>query len=179
MYAVYDGLAPVPTRHQARTSLVGSDAHIAPFPPPAPGIGHRSTDVLFMTTCARSDYLKDMMMKNYKDLVSWQKSMQLAVEVYKLTRLLPKEETYGLISQLRRAAVSVSSNIAEGYGRESTMEYVRFLKVARGSLYETETQLSLCEMLGLLTQADIVPALSLCSEIGRMLNTMIRRLQNR
>ncbi len=116
-------------------------------------------------------------MKDYKDLISWQKSMQLAVEVYQLTQLLPKEETYGLSSQLRRAAVSVSSNIAEGYGRESTPEYARFLKIARGSMYETETQLYLCETLGFLTKAEIAPALSLCAEIGRMLNTMLRRLQ--
>ena len=116
-------------------------------------------------------------MKDYKDLISWQKSMQLSVEVYKLTRLLPKEETYGLVSQLRRAVVSVASNIAEGYGRDSTLEYARFLKVARGSLYETETQLTLCEMLGFLTKEDITSAISLCAEIGRMLNTMLRRLQ--
>ncbi len=116
-------------------------------------------------------------MKDYKDLISWQKSMQLAVEVYRLTKLLPKEETYGLSSQLRRAAVSISSNIAEGYGREFTSEYARFLKIARGSLYETETQLYLCEKLQFLPQDKLAPALSLCGEIGRMLNTMLRRLQ--
>ena len=116
-------------------------------------------------------------MKDYKDLISWQKSMQLAEEVYKLTKLLPKEETYGLVSQVRRAVVSVSSNIAEGYGRDSTLEYARFLKVARGSLYETETQLYLCERLQFLSQDKLAPALSLCGEIGKMLNTMLRRLQ--
>ena len=116
-------------------------------------------------------------MKDYKDLISWQKSMQLAVEVYQLTQLLPKEETYGLSSQLRRAAVSVSSNIAEGYGRESTPEYARFLKIARGSLYETETQLYLCEKLQFLPQDKLAPVLSLSGEIGKMLNTMLRRLQ--
>ncbi len=116
-------------------------------------------------------------MKDYKDLISWQKSMQLAAEVYRLANHLPKEETYGLISQIRRAAASIPSNIAEGYGRESTLEYARFLKYARGSMYETETQLYLCETLGFLTKAEIAPALSLCAEIGRMLNTMLRRLQ--
>ena len=116
-------------------------------------------------------------MKDYKDLISWQKSMKLAVEVYRLTGRLPKEETYGLVSQLRRAVVSVSSNIAEGYGRDSSLEYARFLKIARGSLYETETQLYLCEMLQFLKKEDIAPALSLCGEIGKMLNTMLRRLQ--
>ena len=121
--------------------------------------------------------MRDKVMKDYKDLVSWQKSMQLVAEVYRLTKSLPKEETYGLISQVRRAAASIPSNIAEGYGRESTLEYARFLKYARGSMYETETQLYLCEILGYLTTAEIAPALSLCAEIGRMLNTMLRRLQ--
>ena len=116
-------------------------------------------------------------MNDYKDLISWQKSMQLATEIYRLTSRLPKEETYGLMSQLRRAVVSISSNIAEGYGRESSLEYARFLKIARGSLYETETQLHLCQMLQFLNQEDTAPALSLCGEIGRMLNTMLRRLQ--
>ncbi len=116
-------------------------------------------------------------MKDYKDLISWQKSMQLAAEVYRLTKNLPKEETCGLSSQVRRAAASVPSNIAEGYGRESTLEYARFLKYARGSVYETETQLYLCEMLGYLTQEEIAPALSFCSEIGKQLNTTLRRLQ--
>ncbi len=116
-------------------------------------------------------------MKDYKDLISWQKSMQLAAEVYRLSDRLPKEETYGLVSQLRRAVVSISSNIAEGYGRESSLEYARFLKIARGSLYETETQLYLCEMFQFLKRDDIAPILSLCGEIGKMLNTMLRRLQ--
>ena len=115
-------------------------------------------------------------MKDYKDLISWQKSMVLATDVYQLTKQFPKEETYGLVSQLRRAAVSIASNIAEGYGRESTSEYIRFLKIARGSLYETETQLYLSQKLQYVTQNDIIPILSLCTEIGRMLNTMLRRL---
>ena len=115
-------------------------------------------------------------MKDYKDLISWQKSMVLATNVYQLTKQFPKEETYGLVSQLRRAAVSIASNIAEGYGRESTSEYIRFLKIARGSLYETETQLYLSQKLQYVTQNDIIPILSLCTEIGRMLNTMLRRL---
>lgn len=116
-------------------------------------------------------------MKDYKDLISWQKSMRLAEQVYQLTKKLPKEETYGLTSQLRRAAISIPSNIAEGYGRDSTLEYTRFLKYARGSLYETETQLYLSQMLEYLAKDEIDPALSLCAEIGKMVNTMIRRLQ--
>lgn len=116
-------------------------------------------------------------MKDYKDLISWQKSMRLAEQVYQLTKKLPKEETYGLTSQLRRAAISIPSNIAEGYGRDSTLEYTRFLKYVRGSLYETETQLYLSQMFEYLAKDEIDPALSLCAEIGKMVNTMIRRLQ--
>ena len=115
-------------------------------------------------------------MKDYKDLISWQKSMQLAEEIYRLTKQLPKEETYGLASQLRRAAVSVPSNIAEGYGREATAEYIRFLKIARGSLCEIETQLYLFKTLQYISQEDFSLSLSLISEVGRMLNTMLRRL---
>lgn len=117
-------------------------------------------------------------MKDYKDLISWQKSMLLAAEIYRLTKKLPKEEAFGLTSQIRRAVISVPSNIAEGYGRESAAEYLRFLRIGRGSLYETETQLYLCDSLGFLTREEITTALALISEIGKMLNTMIRRLNN-
>lgn len=117
-------------------------------------------------------------MKDYKDLISWQKSVQLAAEIYNLTRQLPKEETYGLTAQIRRAAVSIASNIAEGYGRESAAEYARFLRIARGSLYETETQLFLAERLQFLDRTNMETTLSLCAEIGKMLNAMIRRLRD-
>ncbi len=115
-------------------------------------------------------------MKDYKDLVSWQKGMTLAAEVYRMTKTFPKEETYGLVSQIRRSVISIPSNIAEGYGRESTQEYIRFLRIARGSLYETETQLYLCQQLQYISQEDSTTAFALCSEIGRMLNTMLQRL---
>src|SRR3989304_1621818 len=76
-----------------------------------------------------------MKMRNYRDLVVWQKSMVLVTKVYSITRLLPKEELYGLVSQIRRSAVSIPSNIAEGYGRYSTNDYIRFLQIAIGFLY--------------------------------------------
>ena len=116
-------------------------------------------------------------MRDYKDLISWQRSMQLAEEIYRLTKLLPKEESYGLVSQLRRAAVSVPSNIAEGY-REPSAEYIRFLRIARGSLYEIETQLYLCNTLHYITQDNLETTLSLSAEVGKMLNTMLHRLSN-
>ena len=117
-------------------------------------------------------------MKDFKELVIWQRSIQLTTSIYQLTKLLPKEETYGLISQLRRAAVSVPSNIAEGYGREATAEYIRFLKIARGSLYEIETQLYLCKTLQFFTDEEIMPCLRSVEEVGKMLNTMLRRVSS-
>ena len=115
---------------------------------------------------------------HYKDLTVWQKSMDLVTEVYRITKSLPKEEIYVLTNQLRRAAVSIPSNIAEGNGRASTGDYLRFLIIARGSNAEVETQLLLCVRLNYLTQEDIEPALSLLNEIGRMLNSMITKLRN-
>ena len=115
---------------------------------------------------------------HYKDLTVWQKSMDLVTEVYRITKSLPKEEIYVLTNQLRRAAVSIPSNIAEGNGRASTGDYLRFLIIARGSNAEVETQLLLCVRLNYLTQENIEPALSLLNEIGRMLNSMITKLRN-
>ena len=115
---------------------------------------------------------------HYKDLTVWQKAMDLTTEIYRLTQKLPKEELYGLTNQLRRAAVSIPSNIAEGNARFSGQEYVRFLSIARGSNAEVETQLLLCVRLDYLTQSDIEETLSLNDEIGKMLTTMIKKLRD-
>ena len=117
-------------------------------------------------------------MKDYKELMTWQKGMLLAKELYKITEMLPKEERYGLIDQLRRAGISIPSNIAEGFGRESKNDYIRFLKIARGSLYEIETQLYLSISIGLLLKSQTKTAFALCSEIGKMLTATIRTLQS-
>ena len=101
--------------------------------------------------------------------------MALATEVYALTKNLPKEEIYGLTNQLRRAAVSIPSNIAEGNGRASQKEYARFLSVARGSKSEVETQLLLCVSLGYLQQSEVTTALNLCVEISKMLSAMLSK----
>ena len=116
-------------------------------------------------------------MKDFKELTVWQKSMELALEVYRLAKMLPKEELFALSDQLRRAAVSIPSNIAEGYGRESKNEYLRFLRIARGSKYEMETQLLLCVDLGYFSESNTLAALALSDEIGKMLNVMIQRIQ--
>ena len=118
-------------------------------------------------------------MKTYRDLIVWQKSMELVKEIYRLTKLLPREERYGLVSQMQRAAVSIPSNIAEGYGRVSTYDYIRFLNIARGSKHELETQLEICVMLGYMSGKTAADATGLCDEIGKMLNVLIDRIGSR
>jgi len=109
------------------------------------------------------------MMAGYRDLIVWQKSMDLVVAVYQISSLLPKTETYGLVSQIRRAAISIPSNIAEGRGRESNGDYCRFLSIAYGSLCDVETQFEIAVRLGFVQQETIVQILSNCSEVARLL----------
>ena len=110
---------------------------------------------------------------HYRELIVWQKSMALADEVYALARLLPKEEQFGLSSQLRRAAVSVPSNIAEGHGRQTEKDFKQFLSIAKGSVYEIETQLMICLRQGFVTENQAEAARSLCDEVGKMLTRLI------
>ena len=117
-----------------------------------------------------------MIVKDYKDLIVWQKSMDLLVEVYHLVKKLPKEETYALSDQMRRAAVSIPSNIAEGKNRSSDKDYLRFLFIARGSRAELETQLLVCVRLDYLTESETEVALNLYNEIGKMLSSMISKM---
>lgn len=119
-----------------------------------------------------------MFAKDHKDLIVWQKSMDLLVEVYRLVKKLPREETYALSDQMRRAVVSIPSNIAEGRARSSEKDYVRFLFIARGSRAEVETQLMACLRLNYLSESDVEQALSLCDEVGRILNSMIYKLSS-
>jgi four helix bundle protein len=114
--------------------------------------------------------------QSYRDLLVWQKGMDLAAGVYRLSKRWPKEEIYGLTSQARRAAASVPANIAEGYGRQSTTSYAQFLKIARGSLKELETHLLLAERVGVSPPGSCEEALALADEIGRMLGGLIRSL---
>lgn len=114
-----------------------------------------------------------MAFSNYRELLVWQKSMDLVEQVYKLVALLPKDEIYALSSQIRRAAVSIPSNIAEGQGRQYEKEFKHYLSVAKGSLYELETQLTLCAKLKFLNEKDIESVMSLCNEVERMLTKLI------
>ncbi|WJR69616.1 four helix bundle protein [Neorhizobium sp. CSC1952] len=117
-------------------------------------------------------------MNSYQDLVVWQRSMDLAVACYELTKDFPKEEIYGLVSQIRRSAASVAANIAEGYERDATGAYVQHLKIAQGSLKELETHLILSTRVGIIAAGNIQPAMLLSDEIGKMLRSLIRRLQD-
>src|SRR6266496_3323362 len=107
---------------------------------------------------------------SYRELVAWQKAVDFTVEIYKLTSIFPREEVYGLVSQLRRAAVSVPSNIAEGQGRLTPGEFKQFLGQARGSLLETETQISLAGRLQYISPEAMSHLLRLSGEVGKILN---------
>ena len=115
--------------------------------------------------------------ESFRDLIAWQKTFSLGLEVYELTRGFPDHERYGLTAQMRRASVSVPSNIAEGYGRESLADYVRFLKVARGSLFEVETQLLFSSKLGYISEEIQLAILDKLHECGRILNGLINSLK--
>jgi four helix bundle protein len=117
-----------------------------------------------------------MAIQTYRDLAVWQKSMELVVEVYRLAKILPPEETFGLASQIKRAAVSIPANIAEGYGRLHRKEYLHHLSVARGSLMETETHLQIAVRLNYLERSQVTALWELLQETGRLLNGLIRSL---
>jgi len=117
-------------------------------------------------------------LQNHKELIAWQKAMDLVVEVYKLVKLLPKEETYALSDQMRRAVVSIPSNIAEGFGRNSTREYIQFLSIARGSCFELETQLQVCVRIKYLPEENLKISFGFLDEITKMLNTLISKLKS-
>ena len=118
------------------------------------------------------------MVKDHRDLIVWQKAVDLAVEINQLIKKLPKEELYALSTQMRRAAVSIPSNIAEGRARSSSKDFIRFLYMARGSLYELDTQIFIAVKSGYLTDSDIEFAMSLYDEVKKMLNSMISKMIN-
>jgi four helix bundle protein len=114
--------------------------------------------------------------ESYRNLKVWQRSIELSVAIYKLTRNFPAEELYGLTSQLRRASVSVASNLAEGYGRASRPEFRRFAAMARGSVLEIQTQLIIARELELSGSAQLQPAQNLAEETGKMLWALMEKL---
>ncbi len=113
---------------------------------------------------------------SYREIKVWQKAIELVVDIYSCTRSFPKEEMFGLTSQLRRAAVSIASNIAEGKGRRTDREFLQFLHHARGSVFEVETQLTIASRLAYLPEAEVLRLGNSASEIARMLNGLIKAI---
>jgi four helix bundle protein len=114
--------------------------------------------------------------RHYQELIVWQKAMDLVTLVYSATEGFPQKETFGLSNQMRRSAVSVPSNIAEGQGRKSRRDFLRFLLVSNGSLQELETQAMIARRLGYLAESQQITILDLCSEVGRLINGLCRSL---
>ena len=114
-----------------------------------------------------------MRFRDHRDLKVWQKAMDLTIEVYSLVKRLPKEELFALSDQMRRAVVSIPSNIAEGEGRSSDKDLIRFLLIARGSLWELSTQIEICERLGYFDNSEAIAATGLITEISKMLNALL------
>jgi four helix bundle protein len=117
------------------------------------------------------------MVRSFRDLLVWQRAMQMCVAVYRLTKGFPRDEGYGLTSQIRRAAVSVPSNIAEGHGRLSTGEYRQFLGMARGSNFELQTQLEIARALGYGDSKMVDEAEGLSLEVGKMISGVLNALK--
>lgn len=120
-----------------------------------------------------------MTVNSYRDLIVWQKAMDLVVLCYKIAERFPKDEIYGLTSQLRRSAVSIPANIAEGHGREGLGEYIHFLGIAQGSLRETETHLLIAGRLNFINSTDVNQVLKLSEEVSRMLASLLRSIKNK
>ncbi|TKT73456.1 four helix bundle protein [Afipia massiliensis] len=116
---------------------------------------------------------------SYRDLRVWQEAMALAEACYRLTRSFPRDELFGLTSQIRRATGSIPANIAEGHGRDNTGNFVQHLRIAQGSLKELETHLLLSERVGILAKSEMQFALDQCEKLGKMLRALIRSLQEK
>ncbi len=117
------------------------------------------------------------MIKSYKDLTVWQKSMELVESIYQTAEKLPSKENFGLKSQMQRASVSIPSNIAEGYGRQSKGSYAQFLSIARGSLFELETQIELCTRLKYIQKIESDKLQIEMTEISKMLTSLISKIK--
>lgn len=117
--------------------------------------------------------------KSFRDLIIWQKSIQLVSEIYLISKEFPKDEQFGIISQIRRLSISVSSNIAEGFGRNSGGDFKRFLNIALGSLYEVETQIEISKNLGFISLINYEGIISKCQEIQKMTNSLIIKIKTK
>lgn len=116
-------------------------------------------------------------MKKYRELIVWQKGIELVLLVYKITRSFPKEELYSLSDQMKRSSVSIPSNIAEGFGRHSDNDFIRFLNISRGSLFELQTQMEISYRLDFMKSEDYELTTQLSIEIDKMLNALISKIK--
>ena len=123
--------------------------------------------------------LADSKIQSYRDLRVWQEAVNLAESCYRLTKTFPKEELYGMTTQIRRASVSIAANIAEGYGRKTRGEYIQFLYIAQGSLKELETHWLISQRVELASPQSVNPILNQCESVVRLLLTLIRALENK
>jgi four helix bundle protein len=123
--------------------------------------------------------VSDTPITSYRDLRVWQDAMTLAEICYRLTRAFPRDELFGLTSQIRRCSASIPANIAEGRGREHTRSFIQYRRISQGSLKELETHLLLAERVGITTSQAIAPAMELCEGVGKMLRALIRSLQEK
>ena len=121
----------------------------------------------------------DKRIDSYRDIKVWQEAMALAELAYRLTAEFPRDETCGMVAQIRRASVSIAANIAEGHGRESTGSFIQFLRMSQGSLKELETHLLLSVRVGISSGPSAKPLMSKCDELGKMLRSLIRVLQRK
>lgn len=120
-----------------------------------------------------------MAINSYKDLLVWRASIELAADCYSATKRFPKNEMYGMTSQVRRSAASIAANIAEGHGRENTGSFVQFLRIAQGSLKELETHLILSTRVDLMRETESGRLLRQAEEVGKMLRSLVRSLQQK
>ncbi|MFT3787822.1 MAG: four helix bundle protein [Tepidisphaeraceae bacterium] len=119
-----------------------------------------------------------MPVSSYKELLAWQRAMELAEEIYRLTRSFPDDERFGLTNQMRRSAVSIASNIAEGQGRGAGSDFARFLRIANGSRQELETQLALSYRIGMTTEASAGKAFTLIDKVGRLTAGLLKSIRD-
>ena len=127
----------------------------------------------------RTPVIEKKTVKTFRDLIVWQQAMDLVTVIYRQSMPFPKSEMFGLTSQMRRCAVSIPSNIAEGYGRHSTIDYIRFLQISIGSLYELQTQVEIARNLGMVSPTDYDNDVKRTREIERMLSSLITKLKNK
>jgi len=121
----------------------------------------------------------DKKVSTYKDLIVWQKSIALVTSVYSLTKAFPDDEKFGMVSQINRAVVSVPANIAEGWGRESSKNYIQFLRISRGSLMETETLMLISKNLNFISEQNYLEVNKQIDEVGKILQGLIKSVQQK